>query len=266
MVYCEPLPAPAEAGHDLIGDHDDPELVANLPDPGEVSRWRDQDPVGSDHGLQDDRGDAVRSLDHELVPQRGQCAVALLLVGSRMERRAIGVWAPVVDDPGKARFGGPPAGVPGQCDGSGRRTVVAAVGGQDLVASRVQTCHPNRVLVGVCTPVGEEDGIEVCGGHLGDEPGGLAARIVGEGRRDGGELGGLLLDRGDELGMLVSDVDVHQLRGKVEIALARVVTEVGPGGGGDRHGVDLSLGRPGVEDVRAIVSANSSLAGEVLGR
>jgi hypothetical protein len=104
--------------------------------------------------------------------------------------------------------------------------VVAAVGGQDLVPSGVQPGHPDRVLVGVGPAVGEEDGIEACGGDLRDEPSGLASRIVGERRRDGGQLGGLLLDRGDQLRVLVSDVDVDQLRGEVEVTPARVVGEV----------------------------------------
>ena len=161
-----------------------------------------------------------------------------------MERGAIGVRAPVTDDPGQARFAGPAARVTRERDGSGGRTVVAAVGRQDLVPPGVQARHPDRVLVGVGATVGEEDGVEVSRGDLRDEPGGLATRVVGKARRDGAELGGLLLDRGDELGVLVADVEVDQLRGEVEITLAGVVGEVRPQGRGDRQRVDLGLRGP----------------------
>ena len=65
---------------------------------------------------------------------------------------------------------------------------------------------------------------------------------------------GLLLDRGDQLGVLVADVDVDQLGGEVQVALAGVVPEVRARGRGDRQRVDQRLRRPGVEDVRPVVA------------
>ena len=45
----------AEAGHDLVADHDDAVPVAELAHPGEVAVGRDEDAVGAHHRLEDDR-------------------------------------------------------------------------------------------------------------------------------------------------------------------------------------------------------------------
>ena len=68
-------------------------------------------------------------------------------------------------------------------------------------------------------------------------------------RPDRAELVGLLLDRRDDLRVLVPDVDVDELRREVEVALAVVVPEVAALGAGDRDRVDRVLRRPRVEDV-----------------
>jgi hypothetical protein len=81
----------------------------------------------------------------------------------------------------------------------------------------------------------------------------LAARVVGERRRDRAEPGGLL----HQLGVLVADVDVDELRGEVEVSLAAVICEVRATGAGDRQRVDQCLRRPGVEYVSAVVGADA---------
>ena len=62
---------------------------------------------------------------------------------------------------------------------------------------------------------------EVAGRQLGDQPGRLAAGVVGVDRGDRAQLVGLLLDRRHELGVLVADVDVDELAGEVEPAFDR---------------------------------------------
>ena len=54
---------------------------------------------------------------------------------------------------------------------------------------------------------------------LGDESGCLGTGLVGEGRRDGALAGRGLLDRRDELGVLVADVDVDELAREAEVAV-----------------------------------------------
>ena len=54
-------------------------------------------------------------------------------------------------------------------------------------------------------------------------------------RADGAELVGLVLDRRDDLRVLVADVDVDELGGEVEVALAVVVPEVAALGARDRR-------------------------------
>ena len=240
-------------------------LVADLPDSFEVAGRGHEDAVGADHGLEHDRRDGAGAFDHDRLAQVLQGSCGLLLRGGGVEGRAVEVGAPEVHDPGHARLGRPAAGVAGEHDRAARGAMVAAVGGEHLVPAGVQAGHPDRVLVGVRAAVGEEDLVEVTGRELGQEAGGLGAHVVGEGRRDGALPSGVLLDRGDELGVLVADVDVDQLGGEVEVLLPLVVPEVRAAGVCDGQRVDLGLRGPGVENVRPVVAAHL-LLGEIVGQ
>jgi hypothetical protein len=69
----------------------------------------------------------------------------------------------------------------------------------------------------------------------------------------------LLLDRGDDRGVLVANVDVHQLRGEVHVGRAILVGDVDALRVAHHHGVDRRLRGPGVKD-RGLLSL---LGGEV---
>ena len=56
------LPGPPEAGHDLVGDHEDAVAIADLADALEVTVRRDEDAVRADDRLEEDRGDGLRAL------------------------------------------------------------------------------------------------------------------------------------------------------------------------------------------------------------
>lgn len=62
----------------------------------------------------------------------------------------------------------------------------------------------------------------------------------------------LILDRRDHGRVLVTDVRVHQLRGEVEELPPLAVDDRRPLRPDHRRRVDETLGRPGVEDVRAV--------------
>jgi hypothetical protein len=117
------------------------------------------------------------------------------------------------------------------------------------VAARQAHC----VLRRLGPAVGEEDHVEVTGRQLGDHPGGRAGGLVGVDRGDRAELVRLLLDGGHELRVLVADVDVDELAGEVEVALALVVPEARPLGTDDDERVQRRLGRPRVEHVGPVV-------------
>jgi hypothetical protein len=116
-----------------------------------------------------------------------------------------------------------------------------------------QPRHPHRVLVGLGAAVGEEHVPQVAGRDLGDEPGRLAARVVAERGCDRAQLRRLSLDRRDHGRVLVAEVEVDQLRGEVQVAAALLVPEPAALAAGDDQRVERALGRPGVEDVRAVV-------------
>ena len=255
-VDGEPLAAAAEAGHHLVGDQQHAELVADRPHPGQVAVRGDQDAVGADHRLRDDRGDRVRALDHQRVPQVLQGPGALLGLGLRVEGRPVEVGTPVVDDTGRTRFGGPPPRVAGQGDRPGGGPVVGAVRGEHLVPTGVQPGHPDGVLVRLGAAVGEEHAVEVARRQLRDQSRRLAAGVVGEAGCDRGQPPRLLLDRRHQSGVLEADVEVDQLGGEVEVPVPVVVPEVRAQATGEGQGIDLVLRRPGVEDVGPIGAAD----------
>ena len=174
-----------------------------------------------------------------------------------VERAAVRVGTGEVDDAGDARLVRPPPRVPRDGDASARSSVVAAVCGHHLVPPGVQAGHADRVVGGIGARVGEEHHVEIARCQLGDQPRRLAAHLVGMARCDRAELAGLLLDRGDELRVLMADVDVHQLAGEVEVTLTVLCPEPAAFTAGDDHRLQRPLRRPAVEDVLAIVGVRS---------
>ena len=171
-----------------------------------------------------------------------------------VERRPVGVRTPELDDPGQPGSLRPAPRIAGHRDRPAGRAVVAAVRRQHLVPSGVAARHADGVLGRLGTAVGEEHLVEVARRQLGDQPGRLAARVVGVDRGDRAQLVGLLLDRRHELGVLVADVDVDELAGEVEPGSPALVPEPRAEGPGDDDGVEQRLRRPRVEDVGAVVA------------
>ena len=257
----EPLAAAREPGHHLVGDHDDAELVADRPHTGEITRRRHEHAVGADDRLEDDRGHRGGALDHDHVAQMPQRPLGLLLGAGRVERAAVGVRPPEVDDPRQPRLTRNAARVAGHRQGSRGGPVIGAVCREDLVPPGVQPSHPDGVLSGLGTAVGEEDHLQSVGGLARDEASGLGPDVHGIPRGEGGHPPGLLLHCGNEFGVPVADVGVDQARGEVQVVLAVVVPEPTPLRPRDRQRGDRALGRPRVEDVLAVVGADRRLVG-----
>ena len=229
-------------------------LVAQRPDAGEIAVGRYEDPVRSDDGFEHHGSDRVGAFDHDHVGEVGEGALALLGVVGGVERRAIGVRPPELDDPREPRLAGPPSRIARHRDRPAGGAVVAPVGGEHLVPPGVAARHADGVLGGLGAAVGEEHLVEIARRQLGDQPGRLAARLVGVDRGDRAQLVGLLLDRRHELGVLVADVDVDELAGEVEPRATALVPEPRPEGAGDDDRVDQRLRRPRVEHVGAVIA------------
>ena len=123
----------------------------------------------------------------------------------------------------------------------------------------VQAGHAHRVLGGLGAAVGEEHHVEVAGVASSAISRAASLRAgVGVERRDGAQHAGLLLDGGDELGVLVADVDVDQLAGEVEVAGAVLGPEPAALGAGDHQRGEAALRAPGVEDVGPVVVVRSA--------
>ena len=136
---------------------------------------------------------------------------------------------------------GPAPWLAREVDGETGVAVVRAVERHHLAAAGVQPRHADRVLVGVGAAVGEEDLVHAVGREVDDALRGLAARRVGVLRRDRSQRGRLVLDRLDDLRVLVADVDVHELAREVEVLLAIEIPEVTTFSPCNRKWCDLCL-------------------------
>ena len=164
-------------------------------------------------------------------------------------------------DAGHSRLVGPAARVARERDRPVCRSVVGAVARDDLVPAGVQPCELDRVLVRLGSRVREEGHAEIARSDLREQAPEARSRLVRHRRPDRAELVRLLLDRRDDLRMLVTDVDVDELRREIEVALAVVVPEVAALGSRDRDRVDRVLHRPRVEDV--VLRVRDDLATQV---
>ena len=158
---------------------------------------------------------------------------------------------------------GPAAWVTRRLDRRTGVAVVAAVGRQDLVLVRVQARHADRILHRVGTTVGEEHLLMARARSINDALRGIATHVIGMLRGHRREPSRLLLDGLDHPRVLMADVDVDELTGEVEVALAVVVPEIAPFCGRNRQRLDLRLSAPGVEDVRAIEIVDALALGGV---
>ena len=104
LLEREPFAAATEAGHHLVADHHDAVAIASLADALEIAVGRHEDAVGADDRLDEDGCHRVAALDHQHVVEVVERPLALLGLTGRVERAAICVRAPELDDAGHPRL------------------------------------------------------------------------------------------------------------------------------------------------------------------
>ncbi len=239
VVDGEPATRSPEAGHDLVGDHQDVVAIADLAHAGDVAVGRDEDAVGPDDGLEEDRRDRLRALVADDVLE----ALQALGHGSRF-RLAPAVRVRVADHADEAGLVRPAARVAGQGHGAHRGAVVRAVAGEDLVAAGRVAGQLDGVLDRLRAAEGEEHLVHVAGQDLGQlrpEPGADLGRERGLDELELGRLGG---DGVDDAPVAVADVDRHQLAVEVDDPLPLGRVQVDALGVVDRDRVDRALDGP----------------------
>ena len=169
--------------------------------------------------------------------------LALFLGRGRSERRAIQEGAEEVDRARRAGVRGPAARVAREVDRCGRRAVVRPVRREHLRSSAVHASHAHRVLDGLRPARGEEHVPEPVRGDLDDHSRRFAADVGCMGRRERAQLIGLLLDRGDDARMLVTEVGEDQLRAEVQVAPAVGIDDMATAANEGQH-VARPLHRP----------------------
>ncbi|CAB4974393.1 unannotated protein [freshwater metagenome] len=211
VLEREPSARAAEAGHRLVGDHDDAVLVAECSHALEVAGWGHEHSGRANDAFDEDGADGAGSLELNDLLEVLKSALALLSLRGCPEGRAVEVGAKEVDMLRRVLIR-PAAGVAGRGDGSSGVAVVRAVEREHLVLVRVDAGHADRVLDCIGAAVGEEHLVHVVGDETGDELRRFAPRRVGVLRGNRRQLRGLILNRLDDLRMLVADVDVDELR------------------------------------------------------
>ena len=190
VIDGEPATSAPEAGHHLVSNEEDAVAVADLPHALQIAIRRNEETVGSHHGLHDERGDVRAALVADDVLQLAQADV---------QRFGLAVPPPVEfggsHDARDARLGGPAPWISGERQGPGGAAVVGAVAHQDLVPARHDPRYSDGVLDGFGAPVREEEGVDVPGSELGELDAQPGPGLGGHERVGVGQGGGLLLDR-----------------------------------------------------------------------
>ena len=250
VLGSEPLAGAPEAAHHLVGDHQDAVLVEQRPQAGVVAVGRNQQAVAAGDAFEQHRGDGMRPLHLNDFLDVGNAAV-FPGFGGAAHGRAVHVRVEHPHDARHPRPHRPAARVARRAHTAHRRAVIAAVAGNDLVASSKQLRHLDGVLVGLRAAQREEALGEA--GHLGQLLAQRGPHVGGKARP--GEAHGidLILDRLQDLRMLVPDVDVDQLAGKIEPGVAVAVEEVAAFTADHVNRVERGLGAPRKQGVVAVV-------------
>ena len=141
-----------------------------------------------------------------------QSAFGFILFAVRAEVRTVGVRREEVNNTFARDVIGNAARVAREVHREARGTVEAAVSRQHFLASRVQTGQTDSVFVCIRAAVGEEHVVHAVWCQAGDERGSFRTRLDGVGRSDRCDRISLVLNGLNDLGVLMPDVRVDQLR------------------------------------------------------
>ncbi len=117
------------------------------------------------------------------------------------------------------------------------------------MASRVEAGNLDRVLVCFRAAEREKRLLQIAGRDLRQFLSKQPARLGRHARAGEGQLRSLLLDGLDHLWVLVTDIRVHQLRCKIQIALSICIPEINALRPHHRDRIHLSLVGPGKERI-----------------
>src|SRR5208283_5320077 len=246
VIDREPRASASETSHHFIGDHQDSVFVAELAHAFEISIRRNENAIGSGHGLEDESCNRLRTFELNGLLNHSQRTFSrfpsALDAMIRIEH---------VHHARNARFRGPSPWIAGKAHRPRSCAVIRAIASDDLVASGKETGDLDGILVGFGSAVGEEESIDIAGSDFGE----LGAEARADfGRHEGirvSERCSLLADRLNDARVAVSDVDGHELAVEVDEALPFRCVKINPFGVGDGNGIDLRLGGPFVERVLA---------------
>ena len=240
----------AKAGHDFIVDEKDAVFVAQGAELRIVVIGRNEQAVGAGDAFAHNRGDVGGAfhLDN-FVDVADAFAIAgfhFLAEGTTVTIRIEGA-----DDAGNAGFDGPAAGIAGSGHRAHGGAVIGAVAGDDLVAAGEQARHLHGVFVGF----GAAERIEGFGkaGDFSEFFAESATGFSGETGSSEAEFIDLLLNGLEKFRMLVADVEIDQLRGKIEPAIVVAIPEPDALPAFEVHGIGGGLNGPGEHRIVAIL-------------
>ena len=239
MINGEPLPCSAESGHHLVGNQQDAVAVADITQPLHVAIWRNQDPVGADDRLNDDRCNSLWSFEANDLLSLGKDLSDGAWLGSTV---LVEVW-----DAEDARHAGlckPATRVARGAQRSRGTTVIRAIACRDLVPTCVKARDAEGVLDRFGTAVGEEEGVNIARADLGEFRAESGTRLRRHEWVRVGQGGRLIGDRLQHSLVAVANVGAHQLAIEVEELLLFGGPEPGALGACDWDRVRCSLRGP----------------------
>lgn len=151
-----------------------------------------------------------------------QRALALLFLSRGVELAAVKVGVEEVNV-AAGELIRHPAPVAGSGDRAAGVAMIGTIGRQHLVAPGIEPRHANRVLIGIRPGVSEEHLTEARRRQIDDALRRFAAGKVGGGGRDGDQGLQLRLHGRQYPGVLIANVDVHQLAAEIEPSVPLII-------------------------------------------
>ncbi len=237
QVHGEPLACTAPARHDLVGDQQDPGLVADAAQLAHVLFRRHDHAVGADDRLDQHSRHVGLVPDHVFeIVGAGNVAPGIGVADGTLV--AVNFWAE--DDALRlaARLHGPAAMIASGGDRAGCRTVIRPVTSKDFGLAGVHPGDLERGFVRIGTGGGKEELVQALRQHFEQQLRQLRASRRGIAGHSVGKLLRLSGDAFNHSLVLVAQIHAHELRAEVQVALAVAVDD------GAALGIDQMHRRP----------------------
>src|ERR1700676_2985869 len=222
VLRCQPFSSSSKSGHHFIVNQQNAVFVAKRPELGVIIVRRNQQAVGSGNPLHHHRGDGVWPFHlNNLFNVADTFAMARFDLLAK--RATITIRVENSNNAGNSRLDGPAPRIARGGHRTHRGAMITAVPRDDFVAAGNEPRHFDGIFIGLGAAKREERFRQA--GYFGEFFAERPARFSGKTWPREAKFIHLLLDGFQHFWMLVSDIEIDQLRAEVQPALVIAIPE-----------------------------------------